>query len=174
MIQRTFRKHQIFFGRCVLISLNFLGTGHATTPLIQWQPAGNLSKDSHSPCSISHLTKQEGRQQCWQSCRGWGHSSIWAACTLILTVKDSFSTAWPCFPLLHGLSVEHHPHSPQWLDVLWNNPFSHPTSPEGQSELFLMDLSLPLSPTRMESRAVEFSMHWGLAYLTVLETKVLG
>lgn len=46
-------------------------------------------------------------------------------------------------------------------------------SPEGQSELFLMDLSLPLLPTMMESRALEYGIHCGLAYLTILETKVL-
>lgn len=74
----------------------------------------------------------------------------------ILTVEGSSSTAWPCFPQLHGLSVERHPRFPQWLVVLWNNPFSHPMCPVGQSGLFLMDLSLPLSPTRMDSRALEY------------------
>lgn len=74
----------------------------------------------------------------------------------ILTVEGSSSTAWPCFPQLHGLSVERHPRFPQWLVVLWNNPFYHPTCLLGQSGLFLMDLSLPLLPTRMDSRALEY------------------
>lgn len=87
---------------------------------------------------------------------GWGQSPIWAACIFILTVKDSFSITWPCFPPLHGLSVEHHPRFPQRPAVLWNNPFSHPMSPAGQSELFLIDLSLPLSPVRMKNTALEY------------------
>ena len=106
--------------------------------------------------------------------QGWGQSVTWRAGIWILTVKGSFSIAWPCFPLPHGLSVEHHPHFPQWLVVLWNNPFFHPMSPEGQSELFLMDRSLPRSPARVGSRALEYGSRRDVAYLTILATKVLG
>lgn len=107
--------------------------------------------------SLTELSGKEGRNAA-TLLQGWGHSRTRAGPTLILTVKDFASTAWPCFPLLRGLAAECHPHFPRWLAVLWNTPFSHPTSPEGQSELFLMDLSLPLSPTKRESRALEYGI----------------
>lgn len=122
---------------------------------LQLQLHVHLFKGSHLPVSVPQtVTKNAGRALAYHS--GVKGKGSWHA---ILTVMDSSSIAWPYFLLLHGLSAEHHLHFPQRLVVLWNNPFSHPMSPGGQSELFLMGLSLHLSPTRMENTLVKSSYH---------------